>query len=238
MKRKWYLAVLVLAALAVAFAVVVGGAYYASRQVQPFYRQALETAPHVLEQGSREMESRATALYSDARRPGRWQALFTADQINGWLATKLLEGADPQLVEKVREPRVAISPHTFSIGFRTTSRGVETAIAIEAGVSLTEAGTVAVQLKSVRAGALPLPVMQLADDLAEACQKLKLPIRWTQHEGNPTALVELPSSKPLFVDEIQLDDNQLYIAGHTRDENAPFVPAATAARMRESTSAK
>ena len=70
-----------------------GGAYYAARQVRPFYEQALKIEPAVLEQGSRELESRATALYSDVKQVGRWQALFTTEQINGWLATQLAENA-------------------------------------------------------------------------------------------------------------------------------------------------
>ena len=54
-------------------------------------RRRLKIEPEVLERGSRELESRATALYSDAKQIGRWQALFTSEQINGWLATQLAE---------------------------------------------------------------------------------------------------------------------------------------------------
>jgi hypothetical protein len=70
-------------------------------------------------------------------------------------------------------------------------------------------------LIAVRAGALPLPVLQLADELADACQKLKLPVCWTRQDGKPVALVEIRSSEPVYVDAIQLDEGQLYVAGHT-----------------------
>src|SRR5205823_6971789 len=61
---------------------VLGGAYYATRQVRPFYEEALQIKPEILERGSRELESRATALYSDAKQIGHWRALFTVEQIN------------------------------------------------------------------------------------------------------------------------------------------------------------
>ena len=200
-----------------------GGAYYATRQVRPFYEQALRIEPEALERGGRELESRATALYTDARQVGRWQALFTAEQINGWLATQLVENADVQLPSNIRDPRVAIARDVLTLGFRTTSGGVETVISVDAAVSLTEESAVAVRLIAVRAGALPLPVLQLADELAEACKKLKLPVRWTRQDGKPVAIVEIRASEPVYVDDIQLDDGQLYVAGHTdveRDSRA------------------
>jgi hypothetical protein len=197
---------------------LLGGAYYAAQQVRPFYEQALRIEPEVLQRGSRELESRATALYSDAQQTGRWQALFTAEQINGWLATQLAqnsEGTDSALPRNIRDPRVAIARDVLTLGFRTSSGGVETVISVDASASLTDNGAVAVRLISVRAGALPLPVLQLADELASACQKLKLPVRWTRQDGKPVALVEIQSSEPVYVDAIQLDDGQLYVAGHT-----------------------
>jgi hypothetical protein len=196
---------------------LLGGAYYAAQQVRPFYEQALKIEPDELERGRRELESRATALYSDAKQTGRWQALFTTDQINGWLATQLTQNSGTELPANFRDPRVAIAHDVLTLGFRTSSGGVETVISVDAGVSLTDDGAVAVELISVKAGALPLPVLQLADQLADACKKMKLPVRWTRNGGKPVALVEIRSKEPVFIDAIQLDDDQLYVAGHTEN---------------------
>ncbi len=215
MARKFRIAAIGSVVVTALVVTILGGAYYAARQVRPFYEQALRIEPEVLERGSRELESRATALYSDAKQVGHWQALFTAEQINGWLATQLAENAGGQLPANIRDPRVAIAPDALTLGFRTSSGGVETVISVDAAVSLTERGSVAIRLIAVRAGALPLPVLQLADELADACQKLKLPVRWTQQEGKPVALVEIQASEPVYVDDIQLDKDQLYVAGHT-----------------------
>jgi hypothetical protein len=208
---------LVVTALVVA---ILAGAYYATRQIRPFYAEALQIEPEVLQRGSRELESRATALYSDAKQIGHWQALFTAEQINGWLATQLAENANTQLPSSIRDPRVAIARDVLTLGFRTTSGGVETVISVDAAVSLTDQGAVAIRLISVRAGALPLPVLQLADELAAACKKMKLPVRWTTQNGKPVALVEIQSSEPVYVDDIQLDKDQLYVAGHTATDRS------------------
>ena len=116
-------------------------------------------------------------LYSDARQVGQWQALFTAEQINGWLANAAsCRTPAASLPANIRDPRIAIASDVLTLGFRTSSGGVETVISADAAVSLTDDGSVAIQLIAVRAGALPLPVLQLADELAGACQKLNLPV--------------------------------------------------------------
>jgi hypothetical protein len=220
MARKLRIAALCTSVLTAFVFLVLGGAYYAARQVRPFYQQALGIKPEVLERGSRELESRATALYSDARQGGKWHALFTSEQINGWLAIQLAENQDSGAPSNIRDPRVAISPEVLTLGFRTVSGAVETVISVDASVFVTEEGAVAIRLMSVRAGALPLPVMQLADEIAATCGRLSLPVRWTQHDGQPVAIVELHSDpstqeRQFYIDAIEFGDGEMYVAGHT-----------------------
>jgi hypothetical protein len=220
MARKYRIAATGAVSAVALLAALLAGAYYAARQVQPFYTKALEIEPEVLERGSRELESRATALYSDARQQGQWQATFTAEQINGWLAKQVAENQGRDMPKNFRDPRIAITKESLTLGFRTTSGGVDTVITVHAGVFLTEDGSVAVRLMSVRAGALPLPIMRLADELAAACQRLSLPVRWTHQGTEPVALIEVQadpaSDKPqLFIDAIELGESQLSVAGHT-----------------------
>jgi hypothetical protein len=221
MARRIRIAALGSVAACAVLLLVLSGAYYATRQVQPFYEKALLIEPEVLQRGSRELESRATALYSDARQRGQWRALFTAEQINGWLATQLAEHQDEtESKADVRDPRVAIAPDKLTLGFRTTSGGVDTVVSVGAAVFLTDEGAVAIRLMSVRAGALPIPVLPLADDIARACKNLELPVRWTQQDGLPVAMVEVQSDlstekRQFFIDSIELGDGELYVAGHT-----------------------
>lgn len=220
MARRLRIAALSSLAVTAFIAALLGGAYYAARQVQPFYEQALQIEPEVLERGSRELESQATALYSDARRAGQWHALFTDEQINGWLAIQLAEERAGELSGKLRDPRVAIAADRLTLGFRTRSGGVNTVVSVDASAFLTEDGAVAIRLMSVRAGALPLPVMQLADELASVCQGLSLPVRWSQQDGQPVAIVEIHSEsstnkRQFHIDTIELREGELYVAGHT-----------------------
>ena len=220
MPRKWRIAAIVLAALAAVVAAALGGAYAALQRVRPFYEQALAIEPQTLETGSRELESRATALYNDARRSGQWQAAFTAEQINGWLATQLDDVYADALSDGISDPRVAIDDGKVTLGFRARRGGVNTVISADAAVSLTESGAVAIRLLAVRAGALPLPAMQVAADLSKACQEMSLPIRWTQEAGQPVALIDFrrdlsSDDRRIVVDTAELRDGTLFVAGRT-----------------------
>src|ERR1700742_869588 len=129
MARKLRLALVGLTATAVLVSLALWTAYWATRQVRPFYQQALAIDPQTLERGKEELESRATALYTDAHQAGAWRALFTDEQINGWLAAELSNRSSDLGVKEshdFREPRVAISPGQLTLGFRTTQRGVDT----------------------------------------------------------------------------------------------------------------
>jgi hypothetical protein len=222
MARKLRIAAIGLAAIAAIVVALVASAYVAMQRVRPFYVQALQLDPQVLEESSRQLESRATALYSDARKSGHWQATFSADQINGWMATQLDAGQERALPDEVSAPRVALGDGTISLGFRTRQGGVETVVAVDAIVALTETGEVTVRLTSVRAGALPLPVMQVAGKIAAACRQLDLPVRWTQADGLPVALVDVSSAadskgRRMHLDTIELSDGSLLVAGHTEE---------------------
>jgi hypothetical protein len=223
MVRTLRIAAIVAVSAAVLVAAGLWAAYRSVRQVRPFYQQALALDQKVLEQGRQELESRATALYSDANKVGKWQALFTDEQINGWLAAELAEAADmdaDEIAGSVREPRVAISPGILTFGFTTTQSGVDTVVSVDASVFLTDEGDVAIRLMKVQAGTLPLPAGLVADELAAACERLPYPVLWSERDGERTAVIqvgqdEISAGQRFHIDAIELTEGELYVAGHT-----------------------
>lgn len=219
-------AVCALVAVALA-AAAVWAAYSAARQVQPFYAQAMKLEPEALERGRQELESRATALYSDVHNTSTWQALFTDEQINGWLAAELTQRSEfrsDDVAHSFREPRIAISPGVLTLGFTTTRGGVDTVVSADASVFLTEGGDIGVRLENVRAGTLPLPAAMVADEIARACRQLPFPVLWTGQDGAPAAIIKLGQDESadgarFTIDSIELTDGELYVAGHTEFAN-------------------
>lgn len=221
MARKHRIAAITsLLAIFVLVAVGLGGVYVALGREQPFYTAALAAAPEHSAISSRELESRASALYSETRQPGDWQAAFTEDQINGWLAVQLPSNFQEALPASVSEPRVSIGDDELVLAFRTRRGGIETVATVRAAVMLTEDGCVAIKLRSVHAGALPLPALQVADDISRACQDLDLPVTWTQVNGQAVAIVDIgraasKGGKSISLSAVELRDHAIYVAGET-----------------------
>src|SRR4051812_46783953 len=85
LSKRLRVSILAVGALGIIAAVVAVSGYMASRQVPAFYSEALHQAPDKAAAESDTLLANASALMNTARKPGQWEATFTADQINGWL---------------------------------------------------------------------------------------------------------------------------------------------------------
>jgi hypothetical protein len=200
------------------------GVYQASQQVPEFYVRALSAPRENQAAAGQELERKALSLNSQVRRPGRWEARFTQDQINGWLAVDLPKKFPGSLPKGVSDPRVAVTPEQVQLAVKW-QQGSNSAVLSAAGeVYLTdEPNQVAVRILSVRAGALPVPLARFLDDIASRAVSSGLPLQWTEADGDPVALITLPldreefRGKRLLVEEIRLEEGAIVVAGQTDD---------------------
>lgn len=195
--------------------------YSAVTQVHPYYRAALERAPEELEEQSHQLESRFSALHSDLQDVGEWRTVISADELNGWLATKLPEAFPKLLPESIRDPRIAITPDAVFLAAQSKIAGVDTVVSVEVEPFVTTDGDLAIEVHQVLAGALPLPKNDLFDQLSKATQGLELPIRWTQNEGNPVLLVERSTwdsddDQQRALEALELSEGELFLSGRTK----------------------
>lgn len=214
------------AVVALVLAVVGGLAgvwlYRASRHVPEFYQQALAIEPELQQAAGQKFEQQALALHNQARHAGRWEARFTQDEINGWLAADLPAKFPKVLPRGVSDPRIALDETQVQLAVRYERGDTKTVVSLSSQVQLTaEPNELAVRIDSVRAGLLPLPFAQFRDDIAERAAKAGVPIRWTEAAGAPVALVRLPlnprdfGGRSLIVEELRLTKGELIVAGRT-----------------------
>ena len=105
-----------------------GSAYWAARRVPAFYQQVLQAEPAALKKNSDQLLENAAALASSVHNEQRWQALFTAEQINGWLAVDVVKNFPELLPKGVADPRIAIHPDRVALAGRYLDGPVETEI--------------------------------------------------------------------------------------------------------------
>jgi len=190
-----------------------------SQQVPEFYVQALEVDPAKQEEASDQMLERATALASDVRQEGRWKALFTAEQINGWLAVDMVKNHPDLLPRSVGDPRVAIEPDKVTVACRFQRGQIDTVLSLTADVYLSEPNVAALRIRKARAGMLPLPLEKVLERISEAANRLNLDIRRRQAEGDPVILISIPQrtegGRLVRVESLRLGEGEIYLSGST-----------------------
>jgi hypothetical protein len=200
--------------------------YRASQHVPEFYENALAVDPIDQQQASDELLQRATALVNDAKREGRWQTLFTAEQINGWLAVDLPINHPDTLPPELSDPRVAIEPDRVVLACRYGRDGNTCVLSLAVEPSLPERNLLALRILEARAGRVPLPIDELKAQTSQAASAAELPLSWQDVGGDPVAMLPWPAmfnraqTVRIHVDTVRLGDGEIYIAGTTEPADA------------------
>lgn len=212
---------MVLLSLLLVCSLVGWGLWHAAGHVEPFYQAAIEVDTATLAQASEELEVQATNLYSTAQRPGEWSALFTDQQINGWLATKLEDDFADILPDEVKDIRVAVESNKILLGFRVKHKKLDAVISLTAKLFLTSPDTIALQLESASLGAIPVPLDRIVQELASNHVTSKLPIQWTEQDSKPVAMFSIgpfqDGTRHIELHTIKLLEGEIYFAGQTID---------------------
>jgi hypothetical protein len=228
--RHWIKRVLIstLAVLGIGFAF----SWWAVKQTQhvpEFYQRATSSAD-----GRSRLSGQVvleTAVSSTGDRVGgesvgpqakSWTEVFTVDEINAWL-TKELPTSFPQLLAQgATDPRICIENGRVLAAARYRTQRFDMVISCELEVELTaEPNMLALRVKHLRAGSLPLPLTSFLTGISKEAAKGDVDIRWDDTEAGPVALVKVPCehpryvTTPVLVESVRLVDGALVLAGNT-----------------------
>ena len=224
MRRFWRIAGWLSAGLVVVGCVGLYLLYRALQHVPAFYEQSLAQAPAPIEQRrlGDALERQSLQVRNAARRVGRWEAVFTDEQINAWLAVDLPRRLPAALPPGVRDPRTRITEREVQLGCTYEEPRLRTVVSLVADVYLTDRpNEVAVRIKSLRAGRLPLPLSHVLERIAEKAGQWRADLTWSQQDGNPVALIRVPTQHPeqpqlrLCLETVELREGRVVFAGRT-----------------------
>jgi hypothetical protein len=218
MRRALKIGIPVAAILAAVAAAALTWVYQASQHVPEFYRQAVALDAGHQEEARDQFVAETAALASDLNRRGRWQHLFTARQINAWLALELSTSYPRLLAGELHEPRVAIDEGEATIACRYESEGLSTILSLSVDAYLHEPNVLAIRIRKARAGSVPVPLGQVLDAISRAARELKLRLEWRKAQGDPVALITIPQprdshSRSFRLETVELRAGELYLAG-------------------------
>ena len=213
------LAMILLLLLLVALGVV----YYFSQQQPDFYATALDRKPEESKALGSRMEQTVFDIYNSAVIPTTWQGEIVEDEINGWLTSELPEKFHELLPEYIKDPRVKLTKNKLTIACRCTYKDLKGIVVGDFDLFCTDQpNQVAVRIRGLNVGIVPLPVTQFADQITESLQKSGYQSSWTKLEGDPVLLVNVPDDH-LVIDDyyrievrsFDIEDKKILITGET-----------------------
>jgi hypothetical protein len=214
--RKKRLIFLVIGGLAIVVVLICFGLYFAVQYEPAFYRNAVQIDPAALEKGSDQMLQKTAALTSAVKKRGRWEALFTAEQVNGWLAVDLVKNHPNTLPPGFYAPRVAVEPTQVTLACRYEHGVIHSVLSLTVEPYMPEPNILAMRIIKARIGLLPAPLGQVVEGISRAARDMELQLAWRSAGGCPVALLSLPqtdNNRAVRIETLQLGEGEVYVQG-------------------------
>lgn len=173
--------------------------------------------------------SKASALHSAASRPGRWEGVFTEDELNAWLATDLPRNHPRLLPPGWSDPRVSLEPRHVWVGTRWHAGPLSALVWVRADVRVRAPGEIAVAVADAGLGGLPLPGDALLKQFGERLSAAGMNAAVARLDGRNQLVVRMADGGSAMegavggargrgavrIDSLRLDDGEILVAGET-----------------------
>lgn len=185
------------------------------KQHPDFYDQTRIPDGPQRSQQSRDLIDRYNGLIEPAeQQPTEWQEVFTTEQINSYFQ----QDYRSQLPKGFSDLRVMIEAGKLRVGCRYGSSLGGTILSIEVRMWLVEdqSNVIGIELRNLRAGALPVSRDIVLDHISQAAAKSNMAVSWHYVEDNPVAYLRIQADKEqptIRIDRLELLPGHIVIAG-------------------------
>ena len=165
------------------------------------------------------MERHLADLVSAFESTGRWEILFTEEEINAWLAHSLPKKHPDLLPEGFSDPRVHIEPDGISGACRVERGAISGVVSLKVDVRMAQPNVCNARIRRAQLGNLPWPLNKIITAANRTAREAEIPLSWKQAGGDPVAVVRIPlieDDKHVSIETLQLEEGKLYLAGVTK----------------------
>ncbi len=178
-------------------------------------------------------------LRNDICNEPTWEAVFSDEEVNAWLADDLVTHFADQLPPEVSEPRVLFESGRVILAFRLDRGAFSSVITVVARPRIPADNTVELTLEKIRAGILPVPADRVLDRIIERGMIYGVDATWRKVDGYP--VVQLRYTPDVNREDVRLDDvdvraGRIRLAGRSDRARGAFVrPRLPSRRILQST---
>jgi hypothetical protein len=206
---------------------------------QPSYYRAMVGLSREQRAGkARRFVAQSLQLRNDICNEPTWEAVFSDQEVNAWLAEDLVTHFADQLPPEVSEPRVLFELDRITLAFQLQQRGVRSVITVVARPSVPEGNTVELALEKIRAGILPVPADQILDRIIEHARYHGVDVQWSRRHGFPVVAMRYAphiDREDVRLEDVQVRSGQIRLAGRSeRAKGAFFRPTLPSRKVLQS----
>lgn len=211
--------VLALVALAVAALASLPGLAWLSLTHEPgFYREMVKKPRADREREARRFVAQSLQLRNDIVNEPTWDAVFSDEEVNAWLAEDLVTHFADQLPPEVHEPRVRFEMELVTLAFGLDQGPVRSVIWVVARPRVPEPNVLELTFEKIRAGMLPVPAEHVLDRITAHARGQGLDVRWKREGGLPVAVLRYTphdGRDDVKLERIDIRDGQIRLAGRS-----------------------
>ncbi len=207
---------------------------------QPAYYRSIISLPRdQRELKAKHFVAQSLQLRNDICNEPTWEAVFSDQEVNAWLAQDLVTHFADQLPPEVHDPRVLFETNRVILAFQLDKGGIQSVISVVARPRVPQGNTVELTLEKIRAGILPVPADNVLDRIIDHARHHGVDVQWWRRDGYP--VVVLRYTPNLTRDDVQLQEmdirtGQIRLAGRSdRTKGAFYLPRLPSRKVLQST---
>jgi hypothetical protein len=183
-----------------------------------FYRNRISLPPAQRQAEAKRFVRESLQLRNDIYHEPRWQAAFSDQEVNAWLAEDLVQHFADQIPTGIHDPMIAFEMDRVTFAFEMDEGPIRSVITIVARASVPEENLLALTIEKIHAGVLPLPTTKFIPKITDEAERRGLEIHWDTDDGKPVAMIRYtPDGKrrSIVLENVQILEGQIRLAGRS-----------------------
>jgi hypothetical protein len=213
-KRLLVFGTIVMAALA-----AIPGLAWVSLTHKPDFYRAMVTVPRAQQEAeAKRFVAQSLQLRNDICNEPEWEAVFTDQEVNAWLAEDLVRHFADQLPPGVHEPRVMFELDRVTLAFEFDQGPVRSVIWVIARPVVPEPNVLELTLEKIRAGVLPIPAEKIIDRITQHAKNQGLNVSWKREADLPVAVIRYTPNlgrDDVKLERLQIGKGEIRLAGRS-----------------------
>jgi hypothetical protein len=178
-----------IAGLVASVVLIVPGLAWLSLTHEPtFYRALVANVPREQREAkAKHFVASSLQLRNDISNERDWQAVFTDQEVNAWLAEDLITHFADQIPTEVHEPRVAFATDRITLAFQLDRGPIRTVIWVVAKARIPEDNVLELTFEKIRAGVIPISIERFIDPITAQARDHGIDVHWSREDDMPVA---------------------------------------------------